>query len=158
MEKQRSHSGVLLRVDYPDEDLRRRIESFLCSRHFSSFRNLLVMVRGGVATLQGEVGSFYEKQVALDSCRRVAGVMSLDDQLQVAAERTAASAEPLQPTYAQASFQVGSPKRGPALQATGTSRGTSRGTTGVEVRAGSTEPGGAGRRLDFPDHAGVGSF
>ncbi|MFM7737858.1 MAG: BON domain-containing protein [Planctomycetota bacterium] len=74
---------MFIRVDCPDDDLRKRIESFLRSRHFSALRNLEVSVAGGVATLKGEVGSFYEKQVALDACRRVAGVLCTVDQMQV---------------------------------------------------------------------------
>ena len=180
METQRLNSGVLLRVDYPDEDLRRRIESFLRSRHFSSFRNLQVQVRGGVATLQGEVGSFYEKQVALDRCRRVAGVMSLNDQLQVSSERAgetlardaASFRDPVRPLASrgtgkalnsdstqlnaavrvttQPSRFVEAAKRGAALQVAEASA--------IEILAGTAEPGGSGRRLEFPDKAGVGSF
>ncbi|MFM7115480.1 MAG: BON domain-containing protein [Planctomycetota bacterium] len=83
MDARRGESGLFIRVDYPDDDLRKRIESFLRSRHFSALRNLEVSVAGGVATLKGEVGSFYEKQVALDACRRVAGVLCTVDQMQV---------------------------------------------------------------------------
>lgn len=83
MERRRGESGLLIRMDYPDDDLRKRIESFLRSRHFSALRSLEVCVAGGVATLKGEVGSFYEKQVALDTCRRVAGVLCTVDHMQV---------------------------------------------------------------------------
>lgn len=83
MDGRRGESGLCIRVDYPDDDLRKRIESFLRSRHFSALRNLEVCVAAGVATLKGEVGTFYEKQVALDACRRVAGVLCTVDRMQV---------------------------------------------------------------------------
>ena len=92
MDGRRGESSLFLRVDYPDEDLRRRIESFLRSRHFSALRNLEVGVTSGVVTLKGEVGSFYEKQVALDTCRRVAGVLCTVDQLLVEQRQPSVSA------------------------------------------------------------------
>lgn len=83
MDVRTGESGLCIRVDYPDDDLRKRIESFLRSRHFAALRNLEVRVASGVATLKGDVSSFYEKQVALDACRRVAGVLCTVDQMQV---------------------------------------------------------------------------
>lgn len=74
---------ALIRVDYPDDDLRQRISRFLGSRHFPAFRNLEIDVRHGAVTLSGNVCSFYEKQVALNTCQRVAGVLSTVDQIQV---------------------------------------------------------------------------
>jgi hypothetical protein len=90
MEGRRGESGLCIRVDYPDDDLRKRIESFLRSRHLAALRNLEVSVASGVATIAGEVGSFYEKQVALDACRRVAGVRCTVDQMQVEQRQEAA--------------------------------------------------------------------
>lgn len=81
-------AGLQLRVDYPDEDLRRRISSFLGSRHFPAFRRLEVNVAAGAVTLRGQVGSYYEKQVALDTCRRVAGVLSTIDEVEVDVSHT----------------------------------------------------------------------
>ncbi len=75
--------GQHLRVDYPDDDLRDRVESFLFSRHFPGFRDLSVRVRDGNVTVTGEVGSYYEKQIAINSCRRVAGVLSVSDEIHV---------------------------------------------------------------------------
>ena len=98
MDARRGESGLCIRVDYPDEDLRKRVESFLLSRHFSALRNLEVCVEGGVATLKGEVGSFYEKQVALDACRRVAGVLCTVDQMHVEQRlESAVSSKPVLP-------------------------------------------------------------
>jgi hypothetical protein len=122
---------VRLRVDYPDEDLRRRISSYLGSRHFPAFRQLDVRVADGAVTLTGRVSSFYEKQVALDTCRRVAGVLSTIDQVQV--EPPATISPPL-PTAAAIWGRM------------------------ETVRAGRVEPGGSGSRLEFPVHVGVGVF
>jgi len=89
-----STTELQLRVDYPDEDLRRRISSFLGSRHFPAFRRLEVSVLAGAVTVRGQVGSYYEKQVALDTCRRVAGVLCTIDQVEVEAGDGAAAPGP----------------------------------------------------------------
>ena len=72
-----------IRVDYTDEDLRRRIRSYLASRHFPAFRKLAIKVQHGAVTLTGRVRSFHEKQVALNACQRVAGVLALIDEILV---------------------------------------------------------------------------
>ncbi len=78
-------SGSLgLRVDYADDDLQRRVANFLHSQHFPAFKQLRVDVHDGAVTIYGTVDSFYEKQVALNSCQRVAGVLALIDQIAVA--------------------------------------------------------------------------
>lgn len=130
MDGRRGESGLCIRVDYPDDDLRKRIESFLRSRHFSALRNLEVRVAAGVATLKGEVGSFYEKQVALDACRRVAGVLCTVDQMQVEQRLDAAAS----PRGALPTIPAGS------------------------VSAASFSAGGSTVRVEFPAHSGISSF
>jgi hypothetical protein len=76
-------SRAMIRVDYPDDDLRQRITRFLGSLHFQAFRNLAIDVRHGAVTLSGNVCSYYEKQVALSTCQRVAGVLSTVDRINV---------------------------------------------------------------------------
>jgi osmotically-inducible protein OsmY len=44
---------------------------------------LQVDVQEGTVTLRGRVASFYEKQVAIHSCQRVAGVHKLIDAVDV---------------------------------------------------------------------------
>lgn len=84
-------SGSLgIRVDYADDDLQRRVANFLHSQHFPAFKNLQVDVEGGAVTVCGTVESFYEKQVALNSCQRVAGVLSLIDHILVGAPKPSA--------------------------------------------------------------------
>jgi osmotically-inducible protein OsmY len=80
-----------IRIEFPDEDLRQRIESFLKSRHFPDFETLHVDVHDGSVTLSGSLRSYYEKQVALNSCQRVAGVLTLIDNVDVHIRKMAAT-------------------------------------------------------------------
>ena len=66
-----------------DQDLQRRVVSFLAGRYLPSLRQLEVDVQEGIVTLRGRVTSFYEKQVAIHSCQRVAGVRKLVDAVDV---------------------------------------------------------------------------
>ena len=66
-----------------DDDLSCRVNSFLATRQFSQFRNLSVTVHHGAVTISGKLESFYAKQVALNSCQRVAGVLELIDDIVV---------------------------------------------------------------------------
>lgn len=72
-----------IRIDYPDDDVRKRVARFLSSRHYPTFRKLAIDVKHGAVTLTGEVQSYYEKQVAMTSCQHVAGVLSLVDEIDV---------------------------------------------------------------------------
>ena len=72
-----------IRMDFSDEELQFRVKSFLHSRHFPGFENIEVGVENGAVTLHGALSSFYEKQVALSSCQRVAGVITLVDKIAV---------------------------------------------------------------------------
>jgi osmotically-inducible protein OsmY len=74
-----------IRLDYSDADLRERVARFLTSRHFPAFKNIRVDVEHGAVTLSGRLFSFYEKQVALTTCQRVAGVLALVDKIAVQA-------------------------------------------------------------------------
>ena len=66
-----------------DQDLVRRVTSFLNSRSMPGLKRLSIEARHGTVTLSGRVRSFYEKQVATHSCRRVAGVRQLVDKVDV---------------------------------------------------------------------------
>jgi osmotically-inducible protein OsmY len=66
-----------------DHDLERRVANFLAGRFLPALRRLAVEAEGGVVTVRGQVSSFYEKQVALHCCRRVAGVQDLIDAVDV---------------------------------------------------------------------------
>ena len=69
--------------DYSDDILSRRVTSYLCSRHFPEFRQLLVEADNGYVTVSGTLSTHYQKQVALTSCSRVAGVINMVDQIVV---------------------------------------------------------------------------
>ena len=71
------------RGEYSDAEIAQRVRAFLTSRHFPAFRQLHVDVHNGSVSLQGKVHSYYEKQVALNTCQRVAGVLALIDQVLV---------------------------------------------------------------------------
>ena len=83
------HSAT--RAEYSDAEIAQRVRTFLQSRHFPGFRNLQVDVNNGLVSLSGHVRSFYEKQVALNTCQRVAGVLSLIDHVRVDLETDAAT-------------------------------------------------------------------
>lgn len=67
-----------------DDDLKRRIVNFLGQRQIPALRHVEVTVDEGTVVIQGKVSSFYEKQLCLNCCQRVAGVVSIDDQVMVA--------------------------------------------------------------------------
>jgi osmotically-inducible protein OsmY len=71
------------RIGFGDEDVLWRVQSYLCSKQFPVFRDLQVQVHRGEVTITGKVDSFHERQVALNCCRRVAGVLKLIDQIEV---------------------------------------------------------------------------
>ena len=66
-----------------DEDLSRRIISFLHQRGLNVLRNIAVDVRNGTVVIHGRIGSLSEKQLCLNCCQRVAGVIRLVDEIGV---------------------------------------------------------------------------
>jgi osmotically-inducible protein OsmY len=67
-----------------DRMLERRIASELADTHRPSLKRLAVKVAGKNITLQGRVGSFHEKQIAIQTCRVLAGRERLVDAAEVA--------------------------------------------------------------------------
>ena len=66
-----------------NSELRCRVTSYLATKHLPSLRRLMVNAAEGTVTLRGSVDSFHEKQIAIHSCRRVAGVRQLVDAMDV---------------------------------------------------------------------------
>ena len=66
-----------------DRDLRHRVVNYLRSRSRAALRNLEVEAANGTVTLRGRVHSFYERQLAINCCHRVAGVLRLVDRIVV---------------------------------------------------------------------------
>lgn len=75
------------RFTFQDDELQFRVRRFLRTRHFPEFENLEVDVHNGSVTLSGRLQSYYEKQVAINSCQRVAGVINLIDRIDVSSRR-----------------------------------------------------------------------
>jgi osmotically-inducible protein OsmY len=63
-------------------DLQTRIMACLKSK-FPSLRGVRVTVIGGTAAIRGEVSSKEDKQLCLDCCRQVAGVIRIVNELVV---------------------------------------------------------------------------
>ena len=66
-----------------DRDLEGRIRNFFTNSTHECLRRLSVEAANGSVILQGRVGCFYERQLALNFCQRVAGVIDIEDQIEV---------------------------------------------------------------------------
>ena len=66
-----------------DSLLVKRISNYLFQRSRPSLRSVKVEADNGSVTIRGRVESFYEKQLCICSCQRVAGVVRLIDRLEV---------------------------------------------------------------------------
>jgi osmotically-inducible protein OsmY len=70
-------------LKHSDRELRTRVVNYLFGQHVSDLRHLDVEARRGVVTLRGLVHTFHQKQLCLNCCQRVAGVLRIDDQIEV---------------------------------------------------------------------------
>ena len=61
-----------------------RITNQLAETNRASLRRLSVNVRAGEVTLRGSVTSFYERQIAIQTCRELPGIDRLIDAVEVA--------------------------------------------------------------------------
>ena len=68
-------------TDSSDQDLERRVTTFLSTQHRAALRSLKAEARGGIVTLRGRVSTFYEKQLSAQLAHRVAGVVRLIDEV-----------------------------------------------------------------------------
>ena len=73
------------RVDSADCLLANLISTQLAETNRASLRRLSVDVHDGEVTLRGHVSTFHEKQVAIQTCRLLAGIERLIDAVEVAA-------------------------------------------------------------------------
>jgi osmotically-inducible protein OsmY len=67
-----------------DRQLERAIADQLAETNRQGLRRLDVNVADGNVTLRGRVTSFYEKQLAIQTCRVLAGIDRLIDAVEVA--------------------------------------------------------------------------
>jgi osmotically-inducible protein OsmY len=79
----RGESGL----DRIDRELERRVTNFL-GQHFPRLRTVEVEACQGVVTIVGRVNSFYERQLCISCCQRVAGVTGVNDEVEVAEPRS----------------------------------------------------------------------
>jgi osmotically-inducible protein OsmY len=70
-------------VESADADLEKRTRIFLAQKNVSAFRRIAVSVSEGTVRLRGRVRSFYEKQLCLNCCQHVAGVIRVIDEIDV---------------------------------------------------------------------------
>lgn len=75
--------SVAPRLAADDTALASLISSRLAETRRPSLRQLAVDVSAGKVTLRGHVDSFYEKQIAIEACRTLAGADWLIDAAQV---------------------------------------------------------------------------
>jgi osmotically-inducible protein OsmY len=69
--------------DQHDSALETRIIETLERQNFPALRSIKVQVHHGMVTLRGKVNSFYERQLCIHACKRLPGVRSMKDRLQV---------------------------------------------------------------------------
>ena len=67
----------------PDEQLQQRVRLFLANSNIPSLRRIKVSVDADTVVLAGQVNSFYERQLAVEFTRRVAGVIHVIDLIEV---------------------------------------------------------------------------
>ena len=66
-------------------DVTRRVQLFLSAAALPGLRRIHVDVAGDTVVLSGRVRTFYERQTAVERSRRVAGVIQVDDRIEVVA-------------------------------------------------------------------------
>ena len=66
-----------------DDDLAQRVRLFLASSNIPALRHLSVEVEKDTVLLRGQVQTYYEKQLAVEFSRRVAGVIRVVDWIEV---------------------------------------------------------------------------
>lgn len=66
-----------------DSPLLNEVRGALSKSHCLSPRQVQIAANGSKVRLEGTVGSFYQKQMAQELARRVDGVESVENQLQV---------------------------------------------------------------------------
>jgi osmotically-inducible protein OsmY len=66
-----------------DRDVQQRVALFIQQRHLSRGARLTVIARRGVVTLSGRVSSFHHRQLLVSLAQRVAGVVQVQDELDV---------------------------------------------------------------------------
>ena len=71
-------------VPLSDRALERHVTAGLLNRNMAALRQVIVRASSGTVTLRGTVTSFYQKQLCIQACRAVPGVVALIDEVEVA--------------------------------------------------------------------------
>ena len=66
-----------------EERLQRNIEAALAGNPYIPLNRIQFEARGGDVTLEGDVASYFQKQMAQETIRRLDGVERIDNLLQV---------------------------------------------------------------------------
>ncbi len=67
-----------------DRDLEHYVAVRLMDRNIAALRQVVVRADSGTVTLRGTVTSYYQKQLCIQACRAVPGVVTLVDEVEVA--------------------------------------------------------------------------
>lgn len=70
------------------EPVELRLRTALAQSHYRALRSITCRVVAGEATLEGDLDSYYQKQVAQTIAARVPGVVRVHNRIQVGAGRT----------------------------------------------------------------------
>jgi hypothetical protein len=70
-------------VETVNGDLERRTRIFLDRQNVPAVRRVTVSASQGAVKLRGRVGSFHERQLCVNCCQHVAGVMRVIDEIEV---------------------------------------------------------------------------
>lgn len=82
----------LRRQTTADRELQARIVGYLLARNAPAIGQVEVEANNGTVTLRGQVRTFYQRQLCVHCCLRVAGVVQLIDQIHVMDEADEADA------------------------------------------------------------------
>ena len=69
--------------DPSDHDIEDRVKAAFAGLTLPCLKRLEVGVRDGIAFLDGRVPNFYQRQLAIHACQRVAGVREVVDSIEV---------------------------------------------------------------------------
>jgi osmotically-inducible protein OsmY len=76
-------SDVTIYLTQQDAELLTRVSIALTLRQRASFRLIVIEVAAGVVTLKGNIPSYFDRQLATETTRRVVGVRAVRDELHV---------------------------------------------------------------------------
>lgn len=87
-----------------DRDLQQRVALFIQQRQLSKGARLTILAHRGVVTLAGLVPTFHQRQLLFSLARRVAGVVQVQDELEVESHEDH-EPEPSAPNYRALALQ-----------------------------------------------------